>query len=496
MAPLGVALLMGVVIVGTVGVVVLGGAALTDTQDRSDQQRAEHVLTLFDSRAAMVALGDSDTQTTALSGDGTYTVVPDSGTITLVHTDYNQTNDEVIYNDTMGALVYEAGDTTVAYQGGGVWRQQGDGDARVVTPPEFYFRRSTLTFPLVRVGNSDSASGSPRAEIRAKERANPIYPNRTAAAAADGNPEVGAPYDPVSGYEEPYDNPLENGSLTVRITSDYYAGWAEYFRSRTEANVTTFDSNNTVKADLVSVGQRGNFPMPKEGNGLTVRGLEGDGHNLQNFSITLTDEDGTEADFSNLKWSLWDDQGRNLIELHVRHNGGAAPGDPVQVHVYYSENGGDTWQGWRNDAFTQIEEGDFDGDGDTEKRVRIDFTGQTSLDYTKNIQTNEFDAKTGDHEDTMTFDAHSGGVSWEGRDYDVDGNSGEDTETSYNVTAHYFAEMGEEFTLTVKDNPSGSGGSDSTVNEDASSGRIEYPGSAKFIAYLHATENEVEIDLE
>lgn len=501
MAPLGVALLFGIVIIGTVGIVVLGGAALDDTQGQSQLQRSEHVLTLFDSRTAMVALGDSSSQQTTLAGTGTYDVKSDAGRIRIRHFSYNETNapnHETVYNKSMGALVYRQGNKRIAYEGGGVWRKDRAGNATMITPPEFYFRQSTLTFPLIRIANSDSAAGSVTARVTATQRAEAIYPNRTAKAdaAEDGNPEDGAPYDPVSGYEEPYSNPMENGTLIVFVQSDYYRGWAEYFRTRTDARVTTFDSNETVKANLISIGKRGKFDMPEDGNGITVRGLEGGDHNLNNFTVVLLDDAKTEADFSNLKWSMVETRGQKQIELHIRHKGSVNHGDPVEVYVYYSDDGGNSWHGWKNESFGEIQVGDFDDDGEDEKRVGVDFTSDASMEYTDKIKTNVFDAKTGDHDNPITWDAHSGSVSWEPRDYDKDGSSGRVGETLFNVTAHYFELMGEEFTLEVNDNPSNGQGSDSTVNEGASFGRIEYPGSSKYIAYLHVTENEVTVELE
>jgi hypothetical protein len=494
-APLGVALLFAVVIIGTVAIVVFGGVALEDTESQSQVQRSEQVLTLFDSRTAMVALGDSSSQTTTLAGTGTYNVSPDAGRIRLLHTGYNSTsgpNNELIYDRTMGALTYQQGAETIAYEGGGVWRKGRAGNATMITPPEFYFRRSTLTFPLIRIANGDSASGSVTAEVTAQQRAKPIYPNRTAKAAAarDGADEPGAPYDPVSGYEEPYANPLENGTMVVFVTSDYYTGWAEYFRTRTEANVTTFPSNDTVKANLVSLGERGYFPMPQEGNGITIRGLQGGGHSLQEFNFTITEDDQqNNANLNNLQWSLWaeSDGGQNQLEIHLKKSGG---GD-VLTTFYFSEDGGDTYEAWESDTAFTIENGDLDGDGDTEEYVVVDMTSDAELEYQKISQNSmehfdsfdKNDLVTSDSD--LTWDEHQGSVGWEPRTYETG-----DEETVGNITAHYFERMGAEFTLTVDDKQSNS------VNENPSYGRIDYPGSARYIAYLHVTENEVTVDLE
>ena len=53
---IGVVLLFGLVVAGTAAVVALGGVAIDDAKSQSAFDRTEQVMTLFDSRAATVAL--------------------------------------------------------------------------------------------------------------------------------------------------------------------------------------------------------------------------------------------------------------------------------------------------------------------------------------------------------------------------------------------------------------------------------------------------------
>lgn len=499
MAPLGVALLLGIVIAGTAAIVVLGGAALDDTQGQTQLQRSEHVLTLFDSRTAMVALGDSNSQTTTLAGTGTYDVESDTGRIRIRHVSYNGSgNHETVYDKPMGSLTYTQGDTKIAYEGGGVWRKGPSGNATMITPPEFFYRQSTLTFPLIRVTNEDSASGSVNAEVVAEDRARAVYPNQTAKAIAaeDGSAETGAPYDPVSGVEERYSNPMTNGTLYVFITSDYYRGWAEYFRTRTDAQVTTFDSNNTVKANLVSLGQQGKFDMPREDNGLRVAGLADGGHSIQNFSFTLSDDNGDNADLDNLEWSFYAVNGQRELMIHLKNDDKTAG---ISQTVYYSDDGGTTYHGWINRSAYEIKQESttgVDANDDDDKQdayINVDLTSDMPMTYAELNKTyimdpidNPGSTNLGDFSGNQTahWHEHESSVSWEPKMYDPG-----DQETAHNVTAHYFEMMGDEWELTVKDKKS------ETVEETESFGRIEYPGSAKFVAYLHVTENEVTVTL-
>ncbi|MFC6991874.1 hypothetical protein ACFQH3_08975 [Haladaptatus sp. GCM10025707] len=56
MEPVGTILIMALVVMGTTAVAAFGAVVIEDTRQQSELERAEQTLTLFDSRAAMVAL--------------------------------------------------------------------------------------------------------------------------------------------------------------------------------------------------------------------------------------------------------------------------------------------------------------------------------------------------------------------------------------------------------------------------------------------------------
>ena len=116
---LGAALMLGLIVtaVGIAGMV--GAAALNDTQQQVGVERSINTMTLFDSRAALVALGDADTQSVSFaSGGGDYEVRPDAGWLRITHFNYSEEErTETIYNASLGALVHTAGDTEIALPG-------------------------------------------------------------------------------------------------------------------------------------------------------------------------------------------------------------------------------------------------------------------------------------------------------------------------------------------------------------------------------------------
>jgi hypothetical protein len=195
----GYALVIGLVVVAVTTVVVFGAAALTDAQDESAVSRAEQTMTLFDSQTAQVALGDSSVHTVDLGGtSGTYQVDPNAGSISIVQLDCdddgNDDGDAVVTGGAseddayimdpveLGRMTYTTGDTTLAYEGGGVWRKDEGGDARMISPPEFHYRGQTLTLPIIQTRGSGSVSGSTTMDVTENFRAQGS-PTPTAASA-------------------------------------------------------------------------------------------------------------------------------------------------------------------------------------------------------------------------------------------------------------------------------------------------------------------------
>jgi len=230
-------LVLGLAVVGTTAVLVLGGSAIQDVRDQASAGQAELAMSTVDSEVSEVALGYAQTRRVSLGGDGQATVDESAGRITIERVGENATGAPLV-NTTMGAVVYRTGGTTVAYQGGGVWREE-SGQARMISPPEFHYRWGTsaggdptLTFPLVVLRGSASSSEALRFADGPTRAA---FPNASAGR----------------------QNPLDAGSVRVTIQSDYYRAWADYFETRTDADsVSVIDGNRSVEV-LLSVPTRG-----------------------------------------------------------------------------------------------------------------------------------------------------------------------------------------------------------------------------------------------
>jgi hypothetical protein len=466
--PLGVILILGLVLVSTTAVVAFGSAAIGDVQSRSELDRAENGMTLLDSRLSTVALGDSESQRVDLpTTNGGYTVDPDAGTIRIVHRNYDGTNDMTLVPTTsLGAITYRSNGESIAYQGGGVWRSYEDGSAKMVSPPEFHYRKGTLTFPLVRINGSGSATGQATVSARSSGHGTAVYPD-----------------DETYPNGDSYANPVENGTVEVIIESEYAEAWGSYFSERTDGNVS-YPGPNTVAIEVISIGTLGNFQMPPETQGITIRGMDS-GHSLDDFRFRIRPQDTEESSFANLDWSLYAQQGQQQFEIHVGGNGVNDCGEDVALAIYYSDDGGNTHHGWYSDDYLETKCGEVNGkpaDGD-EIWVDVDLTPEdgTSMNFEK-VKNDMTHFKSGSK--TLAGDANFD-------DHPADSSHGPypytagDTEELTFLTRHYFARIGPSFDLVVAD------GNNAGIGESASSGYIYYGGNGKVVTYLHITEHNV-----
>jgi hypothetical protein len=496
---LGYIIVLTIIIASVVAIVALGSAALVDTQQQSELQRAEHSMTLFDSRAAMVALGTSDTQALNFGHDsGSFQADPDAGWLAIHHVDYTAGETEEVFNESLGALVYTNDDTRMAYQGGGVWRLDDQGAAQMLSPPEFHYRQATLTLPVIRIGGSQTSARSPTTTVKSTGDARLVFPNQTTGT-ANG---TGAPYD-YNGAGEPYYNPVGNGTVQVTIHSDYYQGWGTYFRERTTAQVEEFDSNSTVRITLISLaGSLGRFPMPNEDEGVEVSGM-GAGHPVTDFRLNLSE--GQTGGGEN-HWAMYSTEGYNEFEVHVEPDFGACE---ARISVYYHNSSSGVREEWQTDV---LDETTSSAVSCTNDYIEVDLT-----DDAESIEYSEIDGTTGSGTkfcfgpDIKDFSTDNPAVLDQHSTVDPGSISPGHTETLNFTVNHYLSRLGTSYTLTVKDAqgnfcPSGAGGgkgkgkgggSDS-VDEGASFGVLDFQetSAARFITYLHVTENEIEIDFD
>jgi flagellin-like protein len=235
---IGVVLLLSVTVIGVTVMGATGAAVLGDAQSDSRVAQTQNSMAQLSSKAGLVALGGSGGQQFDLgnTGDGTVKIDESAGNVTLIY-DPNEGDPVKLDSFDYGTVVYKSDNTEIAYQGGGVWKKQNGGSV-MISPPEYHYRGETLTFPIVRVVGNGAASGSVNGYLKQSTTGKRIYPNDT------------------------YANPLDNGTVYVKIQSEYYEGWYQFFDDRSDGEIQKYDGNNTVVVDLrVPVEEEVNTPI-------------------------------------------------------------------------------------------------------------------------------------------------------------------------------------------------------------------------------------------
>jgi hypothetical protein len=436
---IGLVLLLGITVLGVTSVVAFAAPALDSAEEATNAQRVEQSLSQLDSRTAVVALGQTDSQSVSLSNSrsGTYHVNPDAGRISVVRLDENgsQVGDPIV-NTTMGEVVYESGDTRVAFQGGGVWRTSGRG-AEMLSPPEFNYQGATLTLPVIRVGGDASRfAGAPRARVTADAVDVSKFPTANKS------------------------NPLTNGTVVVRVDTEYYRGWEQFFRERSTGNVSVNESTGQVELELVARGAGGSYTL--EQTPIELRGL-GDDEPIETLEFSL--HPNKESSFNDLHWALVaDDGGTDRFEFGLDGGNPCKGGSDGPTVTATYEDGGTVHEWGDDSAWTEGEDSassfTYECDGD-EPTLNFDLAGDTNLTYQS---------------------AGSPPLS--------------NNSTGYIVNT-YLAEMGPNVDLQVtskgKNDPPGKSAS---TDLDASTVDVEYDSSSgRVLTFLHVTDNAVNVTL-
>lgn len=233
-----VVLLVGLVAVGSIGILLIAGTTTENTQENAETERVEKGFQQLDRGIDTVARGETTTRKTDLdlpdTGDSAVRE-DDTGRIWINRTNYTTGTTDVIVDEPIGAIRYTTdGGETIGIQSGGVWKEEGN-RTRMVSPPAFSYKLNgsgdnpTLTVPIV------VTSGSQRLEngdVR-------IQRKRSV-----------APTNDVTVFE---------GELVrLAVKSQWYVGWADYFRQIAPSGGVTVDhENRTATLELVVPLERG-----------------------------------------------------------------------------------------------------------------------------------------------------------------------------------------------------------------------------------------------
>lgn len=225
---LGIVLLIGMVAVGSTALFLVATDSISSVEQDAEHDRVESgFVELSQQMEAASTSGDIPQSMDMDVGEHGAVVMNEAGTLRIEGGDGNESDGNYV-NETLdiGAIEYTGDDgTKIAYQAGGVFRETGEETQVVSAPPiEYDDDSETLSFPIIKTQNeADLTSGQVTA---VHNETNPMH-----------NVSV-----------------VENDSVTVEVTSEYYRGWENYFESQGGASTVQDveihdDETGTVTAE-------------------------------------------------------------------------------------------------------------------------------------------------------------------------------------------------------------------------------------------------------
>lgn len=251
---IGLVLLMAITVISAGVVVGVGAPGLDGVRSAAMTGTAERSMTQLDSDASLVAFGDSDSQRVRLAGSPTATRLVDeeAGWLNVTLRDPETGAVEaILLNTSLGAVEYRDGDTSVAYQGGGVWRSTPAG-SMMVTPPEVHYRDRTLTLPLITVTGSGYTDDE--VVVRPGGPTTVSYPNASRAVS----------------------NPIEDAVIVITVNSEYYDAWGRFLVERTGGTVAYDHDAQTATVSLFAPSDIDfdNLVLATTSGGITYNGMD------------------------------------------------------------------------------------------------------------------------------------------------------------------------------------------------------------------------------
>lgn len=229
---LALVLIVGIVAVGSVGILLLGADTTGQARENGETERIEQGFLELDSDIDSVARSEDGVRRTNLElpDTGDAAVREEStGHIWVNRTNFSTGTTDVLVDREMGAIRYSREDgTTYALQAGGVWRGGGENTV-MLSPPAFSYELSpddtepTLTVPIVSTTGDERLEGGD-VTLRKKQTISPLNDITV----------------------------VENDLVTLKVQSRWYVGWAKYFEQLTgQGSVTVDHANQTAAVELI-----------------------------------------------------------------------------------------------------------------------------------------------------------------------------------------------------------------------------------------------------
>ncbi len=242
---LGTLLLVGIVVAAALLIMGVAMASFGDLQSQSEEEAIEGMLLDLRSATADIAIeGEAPQSFDIAPPAGASVSINETATaVRIEHHGYNnstESSSQTLYeHPAIGTVEVEHDDVTYALEGGGIFRVD-DGRSRLVAPPNFGLSSFTANIQVLRLESEGINQLQRTITIAAGTHIRPAYPDLDTS---------------YSGTDQPFDNPVMNGSVDIVVQSEYYLGWSQFFTQYTDGNVTVDHENETVTATMESMNE-------------------------------------------------------------------------------------------------------------------------------------------------------------------------------------------------------------------------------------------------
>ncbi|WP_207590118.1 polymer-forming cytoskeletal protein [Halomontanus rarus] len=244
MAVLGLVLLIGVVVIASIGILLVAGQSTDDVEQQAETDRVEQSFVQMSKELETASSSHDVSRGTDFSLDGqNVRVDPSAGNMTVEIT--GDSSCMIVDDQQLGSVQYTQNGNEIALQGGGVWRHDGSTSTMVSSPSIHYRpgideREPTLTLPIVTITGDERITD--RANINHLGTTKK-YPSSSACG------DLGQ------------DELLTNSDVVITIQSKYSEAWGQFFEDSSSSNVK-YPSDGTVQITLSGPIESGEIEGP------------------------------------------------------------------------------------------------------------------------------------------------------------------------------------------------------------------------------------------
>ena len=228
----GLSLLLALSLTTASVILFYGSAEFTSLQQQTSEEQGINTMSKISSDITTVAFGTDGTKKLiepglvgAQSGRNSLNISNESHiTVKTKNRSTGATNTVLgLDEQEMGSINYKTNDTVISIENGGLWKTSDTGINKMLSSPQFSYRGTTLTLPLIIFNDSKQITGN-KFEVVKESQVN----------------------------ENKHITIDNNTSVIIEVHSKNYKAWGEFFKSHIEANATT-ETNDTNKTARVEI---------------------------------------------------------------------------------------------------------------------------------------------------------------------------------------------------------------------------------------------------